>query len=184
MDYKVALAFVLPLTVGIAALGSAIALGRTVSSAMEATARQPEAATKILIAMATGCAFIEALTIYALVYAFTLAGRPEFRYKPEQEKGLKGIGVFFKKAANILLGKEELPEAVKEVVQVTAEVNVLVVGVEGIAFGDRQAEYRGPGNDAALRVGVGINDVLGAYQALPNGTRPDSEVEVVVQGVE
>jgi len=42
---------------------------------MEATGRQPEASTKILIAMATGCAFIEALTIYALVFAFSLAGK-------------------------------------------------------------------------------------------------------------
>ncbi len=75
MDYKVALAFALPLAVGMAAVGSAFALGRAVSSAMEATGRQPEASTKILIAMATGCAFIEALTIYALVFAFVLAGK-------------------------------------------------------------------------------------------------------------
>ena len=73
MDYKAILALTLPLAVAIAAFGSALALGRVVSSAMDATSRQPEASTKILIAMATGCAFIEALTIYALVYAFTLA---------------------------------------------------------------------------------------------------------------
>lgn len=75
MDYKVALALALPMAVGIAAVGSAIGLGRAVSSAMDATGRQPEASTKILIAMATGCAFIEAITIYALVLAFTLAGK-------------------------------------------------------------------------------------------------------------
>lgn len=75
MDYKVVLSFALPMAVAIAAVGSAIALGRAVSSAMEATGRQPEASTKILIAMATGCAFIEALTIYALVFAFVLAGK-------------------------------------------------------------------------------------------------------------
>lgn len=75
MDYKAMLAIGLPLAIGIAAFGSALALGRAVSSAMEATGRQPEASTKILIAMATGCAFIEALTIYALVFAFTLAGK-------------------------------------------------------------------------------------------------------------
>lgn len=75
MDYKVVLSFALPMTVVITAVGSAIALGRAVKAAMEATARQPEAATKILIAMATGCAFIEALTIYALVFAFVLAGK-------------------------------------------------------------------------------------------------------------
>jgi len=75
MDYKAVLAITLPLAVGIAAFGAAMALGRTVSSAMEATGRQPEASTKILVAMATGCAFIEALAIYALVYAFALAGK-------------------------------------------------------------------------------------------------------------
>ena len=75
MDYKTALAIALPLGLGIAAFGSAMALGKAVSSAMDATARQPEAATKILINMATGCAFIEALTIYALVFAFVLAGK-------------------------------------------------------------------------------------------------------------
>ncbi|MCX5716687.1 MAG: ATP synthase F0 subunit C [Candidatus Omnitrophica bacterium] len=75
MDYKMVLAFALPIAVAVAAVGSAIGLGRAVSAAMEATGRQPEAATKILIAMATGCAFIEALTIYALVFAFVLAGK-------------------------------------------------------------------------------------------------------------
>ena len=75
MDYKVALAFAITLGLGIVAFGSALALGRAVSSAMEATGRQPEAANKILINMATGCAFIEALTIYALVLAFSLSGK-------------------------------------------------------------------------------------------------------------
>ncbi len=75
MDYKVALAFAIPLGLGIIAFGSAVALGKAVSAAMEATGRQPEAATKILINMATGCAFIEALTIYGLVFAFVLMGK-------------------------------------------------------------------------------------------------------------
>jgi ATP synthase subunit C. len=75
MDPKVALAFAVPLSLAIVGLGSAFALGKAVSSAMEATGRQPEASTKILINMATGCAFIEALTIYALVFAFAFAGK-------------------------------------------------------------------------------------------------------------
>lgn len=75
MDYKVALAVSLPVGLAIAALGSALALGRAVAAAMEATGRQPEASMKILINMATGCAFIEALTIYALVFAFVLSGK-------------------------------------------------------------------------------------------------------------
>ena len=75
MDYRAALAIGLPIGLGIVGFGSAIALGRAVASAMDATGRQPEAATKILINMATGCAFIEALTIYALVFVFGLAGK-------------------------------------------------------------------------------------------------------------
>ena len=54
MDYKVMLALAIPLGLGLTAFGSALALGRAVSSAMEATGRQPEAANKILINMATG----------------------------------------------------------------------------------------------------------------------------------
>lgn len=75
MDFKTALALALPLGVGLAAFGSALGLGKTVASAMEATGRQPEASGKILIAMAVGCAFIEALTIYALVVVFILSGK-------------------------------------------------------------------------------------------------------------
>lgn len=75
MDYKVALALALPIGLSLAAFGSAISLGKVVASAMEATGRQPEAATKILMNMATGCAFIEALTIYVLVFVFVLAGK-------------------------------------------------------------------------------------------------------------
>jgi F-type H+-transporting ATPase subunit c len=75
MDYKTMLALAIPLGLGLAAFGSAIALGKAVAAAMDATSRQPEASTKILINMATGCAFIEALTIYALVFAFAMAGK-------------------------------------------------------------------------------------------------------------
>ncbi len=75
MGYKEVLAFALPVGLGIAAFGSAIALGKAVSSAMDATGRQPEASMKILINMATGCAFIEAITIYALVFVFVLSGK-------------------------------------------------------------------------------------------------------------
>jgi F-type H+-transporting ATPase subunit c len=75
MDYKTLLAVTLPLGVSVAAVGSAIGLGRAVGSAMEAIGRQPEASAKILISMAVGCAFIEALTIYALVVVFMLSGK-------------------------------------------------------------------------------------------------------------
>lgn len=75
MDFKSILALALPLGLALTAIGSAIALGRAVSSAMEATARQPEAANKILINMTIGCAFIEAITIYVLVFTFVISGK-------------------------------------------------------------------------------------------------------------
>jgi F-type H+-transporting ATPase subunit c len=75
MDFKMALAFSLPISLGLAALGSAIGLGRAVGSAMDAIGRQPEAYTKVLIAMVTGLAFIEAITIYVLVFAFIFGGK-------------------------------------------------------------------------------------------------------------
>lgn len=59
-----------PIGLGIAALGSGLGLGRAVGGAMEAMGRQPEAAGKIQVAMIIGCAFIEALTIYALISVF------------------------------------------------------------------------------------------------------------------
>lgn len=59
-----------PLGLGLAAVGSALGLGRAVSAAMEAMGRQPEAAGRIQTAMIIGCAFIEALTIYALISVF------------------------------------------------------------------------------------------------------------------
>lgn len=75
MTFQTILAVMLPLTVGIAATASAFALGRSVSAAMEAIARQPEAGGQIQLTMVIGCAFIEALTIYALVTVFIFQGR-------------------------------------------------------------------------------------------------------------
>ena len=69
------LSIFLPLSLGVAAFGSAIGLGRAVASAMEATARQPEASGKILVNMMAGCALIEALTIYVLIVVFLLMGK-------------------------------------------------------------------------------------------------------------
>jgi F-type H+-transporting ATPase subunit c len=46
-----------------------------VSSAMGAIGRQPEASNKIMTNMIIGCAFIEAITIYVLVFAFMYAGK-------------------------------------------------------------------------------------------------------------
>lgn len=75
MTASVALGFALPLAVALAAIGSAYGLGKAVSAAMEAIGRQPEAAPRIQLAMVIGAAFIEALTIYALLTVFILQGR-------------------------------------------------------------------------------------------------------------
>lgn len=75
MTPQTILAFSLPISLGIAALGSALGLGKAVASAMDATARQPEASGKILVNMMAGCALIEALTIYALIVVFVLMGK-------------------------------------------------------------------------------------------------------------
>lgn len=75
MTPQTALAFALPIGLAITAFGSAFALGKAVVAAMDATARQPEASTKILVNMMAGCALIEALTLYVLVFGFSLMGK-------------------------------------------------------------------------------------------------------------
>lgn len=72
MDAGTMLGLALPLGVGLAAIGSGYGLGQAVGKAMDAIARQPEAAGKIQTAMIIGCALIEALTIYALAAALIL----------------------------------------------------------------------------------------------------------------
>jgi len=72
MDAKTLAAFAYPIGLGIAALGSAFGLGKAISAAMESMGRQPEAIGKIQTGMIIGCAFIEALTIYALISIFIL----------------------------------------------------------------------------------------------------------------
>lgn len=75
MDSQTAIALGAPFVLAVTAFASAFGLGRAVSSAMDATARQPEASTKILVNMMAGCALIEALTLYALVFGFSMLGK-------------------------------------------------------------------------------------------------------------
>ncbi len=75
MTAGIALALSLPIAVALAAIGSAFGLGKAVAAAMEAIGRQPEAAPQIQLAMVIGAAFIEALTIYALLTVFIFQGR-------------------------------------------------------------------------------------------------------------
>jgi len=65
----------LPLGLGLAALGSGMGLGRAVGGAMEAMGRQPDAIPRIQTGMIIGAAFIEALTLYALLTVFLFMGK-------------------------------------------------------------------------------------------------------------
>ena len=75
MEPGAALGLGIPLGLGIAAMGCGTGIGYAVQGAMEAMGRQPEAIGKIQTAMLIGAAFIEALTIYALVIGFVLMGK-------------------------------------------------------------------------------------------------------------
>lgn len=58
------------LGLGIAANGGALGQGKLVASAMEGIARNPQAAKDMFVPMILGLAFIEALSIYALIFVF------------------------------------------------------------------------------------------------------------------
>ena len=76
MDFHAALAFGLPIGLGLAALGVGAGLGNAVSGAMEALGRQPEAMGKIMTLMLLGCAVIETIIFYVLGFmVFPLIGK-------------------------------------------------------------------------------------------------------------
>jgi F-type H+-transporting ATPase subunit c len=54
---------------GLAVIGAGIGIGKIGSSAMEAIARQPEAYSKIQMAMIIAAALIEGATLFAIVVA-------------------------------------------------------------------------------------------------------------------
>jgi F-type H+-transporting ATPase subunit c len=58
--------------VGLGAIGPALAEGRAVAAAMDAIARQPEAANTISRTLFVGLAMIETMAIYCLVIALLL----------------------------------------------------------------------------------------------------------------
>ena len=60
------------LTVALGSFGAAIAEGRAVAAAMDALARQPEAASTISRTLFVGLAMIETTGIYCLVVALLL----------------------------------------------------------------------------------------------------------------
>jgi len=59
------IAVVLAIAIGV--IGPAIAMGRAISSALDAIARQPEAEKSIMRTLFIGLAMIESLAIYVLV---------------------------------------------------------------------------------------------------------------------
>ena len=63
------------LAVAIATIGPGLGQGIAASKAMEAMARQPEAAGDIRTSLILALAFMEALTIYGLLIAFMVLGK-------------------------------------------------------------------------------------------------------------
>ena len=69
MDYFTAVALGAAFAVPVAVLTAAYAQGLAISKALEAIARQPEAAGPIRTTLIIGLALIESLVLYALVMA-------------------------------------------------------------------------------------------------------------------
>lgn len=60
------------LAIGLGAIGSGIGMGHMAAAGLEGMARQPEAEGTLRTTMFISFAFLESLTIYALVIAFIL----------------------------------------------------------------------------------------------------------------
>ena len=63
------------LVLAVVGAGTAVAQGKAASTALEAIARQPEAAGDIRGSLILSLALMEALTIYAMLVAFMLVGK-------------------------------------------------------------------------------------------------------------
>lgn len=72
MGIIIALVIAAGFAVPIAVIGGGLGQGKAAAAALEAIARQPEAASKIQTAMIIGLALIESLVIYAFVIALIL----------------------------------------------------------------------------------------------------------------
>ena len=70
--FQVVVMVVAGLTVAIGSIGPALAQGRSVDSALDAMARQPDASDRISRTLFVGLAMIESLAIYCLVIALIL----------------------------------------------------------------------------------------------------------------
>lgn len=85
--YLFGLALATGMAVAIAAVAGSLSQARAIVAALEATARQPEAGGRLFTLMILGLAFIESLTIYALVISFMLWGK-----LPAPEEVLRVVG--------------------------------------------------------------------------------------------
>jgi len=72
MDAKLISIIMAGIAVSFGAIGPALAEGRSVAAAMDAIARQPEAAGPISRTLFVGLAMIETMAIYCLVIALLL----------------------------------------------------------------------------------------------------------------
>ncbi len=63
------------IAIGIATIAPGLGQGNAAARAMEAIARQPEASGDIRTTLIISLAFMEALTIYALLIAFLVLGK-------------------------------------------------------------------------------------------------------------
>jgi F-type H+-transporting ATPase subunit c len=72
MDIKLISIAAAALVVSIGSIGPSLAEGRSVAAAMDAIARQPEAAGTISRTLFVGLAMIETMAIYCLVVALLL----------------------------------------------------------------------------------------------------------------
>lgn len=64
--------FAAALTIGLGALGPALAIGWLAGKSLESIGRNPEAASKIQSTMILAIAFAEAIAVYALVVALII----------------------------------------------------------------------------------------------------------------
>ncbi|MBQ1501516.1 MAG: ATP synthase F0 subunit C [Firmicutes bacterium] len=63
------------LAIGLGAIGSGVGMGLAAAKALEGMARQPEVSSNLRTNMILAFAFMESLTIYALLIAFILVGK-------------------------------------------------------------------------------------------------------------
>lgn len=76
---------------GIAALGTGLAMGNAINGAMQGVSRNPEAGGRIFTMLIMGLAFIESIIIYALLIGFMFWMKiPD--YEPLMEAIVKSIG--------------------------------------------------------------------------------------------